>query len=130
MESITIFLRDFGYFNAGALVGGAIIFLFACLAFSGPLWMQQKDINRLNEDKKAANKKIDYLENEIETADKMKMTALANMHAEEKRAALLEAANQELQGEINDLLERYNKIYVELDALKAQYFQKKTEKVA
>ncbi len=102
MESITIFLRDFSYFNAGALVGAACMLLLAAIAFAGPLYWQQQDINRLEEDKKAAMNEIDVFEGKNNELKK-------EFDAEKERCHNLEVANEQLE-------ERYNKIYVECDS--------------
>ncbi|HAV56586.1 MAG TPA: hypothetical protein DCX45_03490 [Acinetobacter junii] len=129
MESITIFLRDFGYFNAGAICGGMVIFLFAVLAFSGPMYWQQQDIKRLKNQKKSLNDRIDELEKVSDLAYKLKTNADKDAYQERQRSQLLERANEDLQSTINQLQAKNLKLYVEVDALKAQSFPVK-QKIA
>lgn len=130
MESITIFLRDFGYFNIGALVGGLIVGALVMLAFSGPLYWQIKDIARYKKQLDDKDGRIKVLECINKFAQKNKLHAQQEMFAETERANLLEKANENLQTEIGELKAKNLKLYIELDALKAHSFQNDKVKTA
>lgn len=115
MESILHFLDTATNFTLGAIAGAATVFFTAVLAYSGIIFMQQKDLKRLK-------KQNENLEEENKLLNDMIVDAHKENLENQEYLKRLKEINNGLSVRTNRLEAEVNKMYVEVDALKAQYF--------